>query len=130
MYRLIDPDDRSRYLSAQSYTDDAVNPCVDGTYQFFKVILRNLQELHKDIQPLAFYMLGGDEVAGGAWEKSPACADLKQKHELRDYHDLKKFFFKRMMEELRQEDLTFGLWGDAVLDKSLNPNPLEESMKG
>lgn len=130
MYRLIDPDDRSRYLSAQSYTDDAVNPCVDGTYQFFKVILRNLQELHKDIQPLTFYMLGGDEVAGGAWEKSPACADLKQKHELRDYHDLKKFFFKRMMEELRQEDLTFGLWGDAVLDKSLNPNRLEEGMKG
>lgn len=129
-YRLIDPDDRSRYLSAQSYTDDAVNPCIEGTYQFFKVILQNLQELHKEVQPLTFYMVGGDEVAGGAWEKSPACEELKQKHGLRSYHDLKKYFFKRLIEELRQEDLTFGLWGDAVVDESQNPSPVEESMKG
>lgn len=75
-------------------------------------------------------MLGGDEVVGGVWEKFQVCVDLKQKYELRDYYDLKKFFFKRMMEELRQEDLIFGLWGDVVLDKLLNLNFLEEGMKG
>lgn len=69
-YRLIDPDDRSQYKSAQGHTDNAVNPCLDGTYEFLKVILRNLYDLHKDIQPLTFYMLGGDEVAGG-YGKNP-----------------------------------------------------------
>nr|XP_022312507.1 uncharacterized protein LOC111117641 isoform X2 [Crassostrea virginica] len=129
-YRLIDPDDRSQYKSAQGHTDNAVNPCLDGTYEFLKVILRNLYDLHKDIQPLTFYMLGGDEVAGGAWEKSPLCMNLKQKHSLHTYHDLKRYFFRRLVHEMEKEGMSFGLWGDAVLDKELNPNPLEEEFKG
>ncbi|KAH3883997.1 hypothetical protein DPMN_007967 [Dreissena polymorpha] len=33
-YRLVDPDDRSAYLSVQSWKDNAVNPCINSTYAF------------------------------------------------------------------------------------------------
>ncbi|XP_062609600.1 beta-hexosaminidase-like, partial [Saccostrea cucullata] len=129
-YRLSDPNDKSQYRSAQAHTDNAVNPCLDSTYEFFKVIILHLHDLHKDIQPLTFYMLGGDEVARGAWEKSPMCEKFKKEKGLNGYHDLKKYFFKRLMNELKLEGLSVGLWEDAVLNDNQEPHPVEESKKG
>jgi hexosaminidase len=130
-YRLIDPDDHSSYRSAQAYTDNAVNPCIDSTYDFFKTVLLDLHDMHKDIQPLTFYMLGGDEVARGAWERSPVCEKFKAANKLNGYYDLKKYFFKRLITELKMEGMNVGLWEDAVLDDRLEPqNPLDESQVG
>ncbi|XP_061180766.1 beta-hexosaminidase-like [Saccostrea echinata] len=129
-YRLTDPDDLSKYRSAQAHTDNAVNPCIDSTYEFFKVILLNLHDMHKDIQPLTYYMLGGDEVAKGAWERSPVCEKFKRDKGLMGYHDLKKYFFKRLVNELKLKGLNVGLWEDAVLNDNQEPHPVEESKKG
>lgn len=130
-YRLIDPNDHSRYRSAQAHTDNAVNPCMNSTYDFFKTVLLDLHDMHKDVQPLTFYMLGGDEVARGAWEKSPVCEKLKVENKLNDYYDLKKYFFKRLITELKMEGMHVGLWEDAVLNDRLEPkNPLDERKVG
>lgn len=75
-YRLEDPEDESVYISVQQWLDNAVNPCVNSTYEFVGKVMDGMIELHKDIQPLEIYNFGGDEVAHGAWEKSPACEHL------------------------------------------------------
>lgn len=72
-YRLKDPDDTSEYISVQQWLDNALNPCLNSTYALIGKVMDTLIELHKDIQPLEIYNFGGDEVAGGAWERSPIC---------------------------------------------------------
>lgn len=76
-FRLIDPDDSSFYISVQQWMDNAVNPCIESTYNFISKIMDAVAEMHKDIQPLTTYHFGGDEVSNGAWENSSACINLK-----------------------------------------------------
>ena len=75
-YRLIDPDDTSFYYSVQYWMDNAINPCIESTYEFIAKIVDTVVELHKGIQPLKTYHFGGDEVAKGAWENSTKCEDF------------------------------------------------------
>ena len=78
-YSVLDPDDRSDYTSGQNYKLNAMNPCVDSTYDFVRKIMTSVKEIHKSIQPLSFFHFGGDEVAMGAWSKSKACEELANK---------------------------------------------------
>ena len=77
-FRLIDPDDTSFYISVQQWMDNAVNPCIESTYNFIATVLDTVIELHRDIQPLKTYHFGGDEVAKGAWENSTKCKQFLQ----------------------------------------------------
>ena len=42
-YRLIDPNDQSEYLSVQSFTDNAINPCVESTYAFVTHVIQQVE---------------------------------------------------------------------------------------
>lgn len=75
-YRLIDPNDTSFYISVQQWMDNAVNPCIESTYNFISKVIDTVVDLHKDIQPLKNYHFGGDEVAVGAWENSSKCIEF------------------------------------------------------
>ena len=75
-FRLIDPDDTSFYISVQQWMDNAINPCIESTYNFIAKVIDTVVDLHKDIQPLKIYHFGGDEVANGAWENSSRCDTL------------------------------------------------------
>ena len=75
-YRLIDPEDDTRYLSVQFYDDSYINPCVDSTYRFVGKIISEVQAMHQSAgQPLETWHFGGDEavniLAGGAFEVGP-----------------------------------------------------------
>lgn len=41
-YRLKDPLDTTQYLSIQSYTDNAINPCIDSTYNFVTHVVQQV----------------------------------------------------------------------------------------
>ena len=75
-FRLIDPDDTSFYISVQQWLDNAINPCIESTYNFIAKVVDTVVDLHKDIQPLKVYHFGGDEVANGAWENSSKCDEF------------------------------------------------------
>lgn len=77
-FSVVDENDHSVYKSGQNYKLNAMNPCVPSTYRFVETVMRAVKEMHRDIQPLAFYHFGGDEVAEGAWSMSPACAELME----------------------------------------------------
>jgi len=71
-YRLVDQNDTSFYKSIQNWRDNAINPCIESTYNFISKLMDTLKDLHKDIQPV-IYHFGGDEMSPDAWKASPAC---------------------------------------------------------
>ena len=74
-WRLRDPADRSIYHSAQGYSDNVIDPGAPGTYRFIETVVAHLVALHRQAGVrLRVLHVGGDELADGAWEKSPAAA--------------------------------------------------------
>ena len=51
-YLLSDPLDTSQYLSVQFFTDNAINPCLESTYEFLEHVVSSVRHMHHDIQPL------------------------------------------------------------------------------
>ncbi|XP_076082053.1 beta-hexosaminidase-like [Mytilus galloprovincialis] len=76
-YRLIDPNDTSKYLTNQLFNDNAINPCIESTYVFIEKVVSELKAMHTDAgHPLNIYHFGGDEVAKTAWVNSTKCEQL------------------------------------------------------
>ncbi|MEX2962720.1 family 20 glycosylhydrolase [Microbulbifer sp. TYP-18] len=75
-YRLIDPQDDTRFLSVQFYDDSYINPCMESTYRFVGRVMREVRAMHRAAgQTLSTWHFGGDEainiLAGGAFEEAP-----------------------------------------------------------
>ncbi|KAH9512767.1 hypothetical protein Btru_038144 [Bulinus truncatus] len=113
-FSLHDEQDYSRYLSVQTYKDNAVNPCQESTYRFIQHLYSKVKELHEPIQPLQVFHFGGDEVARGAWQNSTACAPF-----LKDGINLKREFTRRVSEITRE--VTLGAWEDGLMDHDSVP---------
>lgn len=72
-FRLIDPDDRTKYDSIQHYRDNTLNVCIPSTYRFVDTVVAALADMHRQAgAPLRTFHIGADETAG-AWVDSPAC---------------------------------------------------------
>ena len=61
-YLLSDPLDTSQYLSVQFFTDNAINPCLESTYEFLEHVVNSIRHLHHDIQPLKVSYLSDTPV--------------------------------------------------------------------
>lgn len=121
-FLISDFKDESRYLSVQLFTDETANPCLNSTYRFMEHVLRELTNLHRDIQPLTVFHFGGDEVPGGAWRKSPECEKLAEAldfvNKSKDMHNrLKEYFLKRLSNITAKMKIAIGGWGDFLFDK-------------
>ena len=117
-YRLADPDDKSKYFSAQHYNDNVVCVCQDAPYVFYETVLDELIAIYKEAgAPLNMMHLGGDEVPGGAWSDSPMCKEF-----LKDYPDIKNtrnlglHFFKKLADLIIEKGLLVGGWEEVVME--------------
>ena len=90
-YMLIDPDDPSAYESVQLYNDNAINPCINSTYDFIDLVMTEIKKMHGTINPLRTFHFGGDEVAKGAWVNSTFCQAL-----LKTVTSLKEYFTQKV----------------------------------
>jgi len=70
---LTDLEDKSEYLSVQMFKDDAMNPCIESTYNFLKRVIRTVKELHSNISNLTYFNIGGETIPHGALVNSTAC---------------------------------------------------------
>lgn len=130
-YLLTDPDDGSRYESAQGYTDNVMNPAMPGTYAFIEHVVAQIAAMHREAGvPLRTIHVGGDEVPRGAWSGSPRCAALMQQHGYTDVAQLWDHFQSRVDAILRKQGLRASGWEElgamraAVQNGSrLVPNP-------
>ena len=118
-FRLIDPDDKSVYLSAQCYKDNIVNIAGESCYHFYETVVADIVDMYTEAGlKLTLFHTGGDEVANGAWTKSPQIDELfKTNPELKSTRDLHPYFIRKMMERLEKYNLTFGGWEEAVLKR-------------
>jgi hexosaminidase len=76
-YLLRDTLDHSRYEGSQLWNDDVVCPALPSVYRFMDKVVTEIVAMYRDAgAPLTTIHFGGDEVAAGAWEGSPACREL------------------------------------------------------
>lgn len=117
-YRLIDPDDQSVYQSAQSYNDNIACVCRPSIYDFYEVVLSDIQEMYEEAKvPLTMIHTGGDEVPKGAWTESPICKEyLKQYPEITNIRNLQSHFFGNLVKRLAKTGLQIGGWEEVVMD--------------
>jgi len=130
-YLLNDLEDRSEYLSAQYFRDNVINPGLESSYTFIEHVVREMAALHREAgAPLKTIHMGGDELANGAWEKSPAGAAMMKRHGLETTADLWDYFYERVDAIVRRHGMVMSGWEELAARKTqldgarkLIPNP-------
>ena len=117
-YLLTDFNDKSDYLSVQMFKDNAINVCMESTYNFVDTVVANLVELHQGIQPLETFHFGGDEIAG-AWKDSPICQDFiaNNTHGVTNVSELSRYFVERISVITANHGLNLAGWEDGLMNE-------------
>lgn len=128
-YRLIDPDDSSQYLSAQSYTDNVVSVARESTFRFYEKVVDEIAVMYEEAGLVMDEIhAGGDEVPEGAWTESPMALALMASHpEIKDPKNLQAYFFRELLKRLKKRNLRVDGWEEVALLKNdkggYDPNP-------
>ncbi|WP_420148190.1 beta-N-acetylhexosaminidase, partial [Spirosoma sp.] len=128
-YRLIDPNDKSVYLSAQGYTDNVVSVGRESTYHFYEKVVDELTKMYEEAGvPMDVMHAGGDEVPEGVWTKSPEAAKLLAENPtIKDPKNLQTYFFGKLLQRLEKRKLEVHGWEEVALNKTPDgkyiPNP-------
>ncbi|QHT67541.1 family 20 glycosylhydrolase [Rhodocytophaga rosea] len=128
-YRLIDPDDKSEYLSAQGYKDNVVSVARESTYRFYEKVVDEIAAMYQEAGlTMDVFHTGGDEVPEGSWTKSPMASELMAKQpEIKDPKNLQAYFFGRLLPRLEKRNLQIHGWEEVALLKNAEgkyiPNP-------
>jgi hexosaminidase len=119
-YRLIDPDDKSVYMSAQAYKNNVVCVARESTYHFFEKVVDEIAKMYKEAGlTLDTFHTGGDEVADGVWTKSPMIDKLLKDHpELKGPKSLQAYFFRELLPRLEKRNLKVHGWEEVALTKT------------
>ncbi|MBB4480454.1 beta-N-acetylhexosaminidase [Rhizobium etli] len=94
------------YRSPQGYTNNALNPAVEFTYEFLGKVFDEIVALF----PGEYVHIGGDEVAEGAWLSSPLCKTLMERERLAGTAALQSNFLKRIKAMLSQRGKKLAGW--------------------
>ncbi len=131
-FRLIDPEDTSRYISAQGYHDNVVCVGRESVFHFYDTAVKGIRQLYEKAGvPLEIFHTGGDEVAIGAWSGSPMVKKLLALHpEIKpDEKSLQAYCFRRISAILQDNGIRdIGGWEEAALlsDTLGRPTPNNE----
>lgn len=127
-FRLIDPDDASKYISAQGYHDNVVNIGRESIFHFYDKVVKSIRQMYmKAGVPMEIFHAGGDEVASGAWNGSPMVKKLLAEHkEIKsDDKSLQAYCFRRISEILKNNGVKeIGGWEEAALLSDANGKPV------
>ncbi len=124
-FRLWDEKNESVYTSAQSYHDNVLNVASDDVYRFIDRVVEELQLMYKEAGlKLQVVHLGGDEVARGAWDKSPDVQALMQREGLKTQHDVHAYFLKRISAMLEARKIRIEGWQEVGLDNTPEYNAI------
>ncbi|KKO46429.1 beta-N-acetylhexosaminidase [Arsukibacterium ikkense] len=128
-YLLSEAADTSDYLTVQNYNDNSVNVCLDSSYQFIDRVISELQQMYRDAgAELRLFHMGGDEVAAGSWQGSPACQQLiaQPDNNVNSVADLKPYFIKRVAQLTAKRGLALAAWEDGLMASPQQPFAREQ----
>lgn len=118
-FRLIDPEDTSRYISAQGYHDNVVCVGRESVFHFYDTAVKGIRQLYERAGvPMEIFHTGGDEVAIGAWKGSPMVKKLLSEHPeiTPDEKSLQAYCFRRISTILKNNGVKdIGGWEEAAL---------------
>lgn len=128
-YLLSEVGDSSKYISAQSYTDNIMNVSLPSTYNFMKKVISEIKGMYADAKvELPSIHIGGDEVPPGVWEGSPACKNFMKEKGMKNTHELFEYFYTQIVGYMHEQGLKFNGWQEVALhnasetDKLLSQN--------
>ena len=126
-YRLADPEDESKYLSAQNFRGNTVCVCQESTYAFYEKLVVEIGKMYAaaGVEPKNWHS-GGDEVPKGVWSASPICADFLAKNPQLQTGDLIDYFRERTANILQKYGWKMGGWeeiGQTHGTTAVSPNP-------
>jgi hexosaminidase len=105
--------------------DPAMDPTRESTYQFLDEFIGEMAALFPD----QFFHIGGDEVNGKEWDKSPKIQDFMQSHKLKDNADLQAYFNEHLQKILAKHGKTMMGW-DEILRPDLPKSIVIQSWRG
>ncbi|MDQ0105840.1 hexosaminidase [Chitinophaga terrae (ex Kim and Jung 2007)] len=119
-YLLTDLEDKSDYHSVQYWNDNVMNVALPSTYHFLEKVITEIQAMYKEAgAPLTHIHMGGDEVPGGVFEKSPACiALMKSEPGVKNVNDLWYYYYRKVNSILKAKGLTVAGWEEAGMRKT------------
>ncbi len=123
-YLLSEAGDSSDYLTVQNYNDNSVNVCLESSYQFIDKIIHELQQMYLAAgTELRLFHMGGDEVATGSWQRSPACQQLiaQPDNNVNSVADLKPYFINRVAQLTAKRGLALAAWEDGLMASPQQP---------
>jgi len=128
-YRLIDPEDKSIYNSAQNFNDNVVCVCLEAPYRFYARVVDDIVDMYEEAGLTMRVMhAGGDEVPAGSWTASPVCdAFMKEHPEISGTDNLQAYCEARLYEILEERNLLMAGWEEIAMKKDERgvwvPNP-------
>lgn len=118
-YILWDPDDKGEYKSVQAYANNVLNPAQEGTYRFLEKVVNELSKMYRQADlKLDIVHLGGDEVASGCWDNSPAVKALMAKEKMSDTHAMMEYYIDRVSAMLERKSIKIEGWQEVALNHS------------
>ena len=120
-YLLRDLNDKSIYSSAQLWTDNIMCVALPSTYVFMEKVIDEILLMYKEAgAPISTIHLGGDEVPGGTWEKSPLSNKLiADNNKLKTTNDLWYYYFDKMEKILSERKLAVSGWEEIAMRKTV-----------
>ena len=93
-----------------------MNPALPSTYAFVGRVVQDLVKIHHEAGvPLRNLHVGGDEVPGGVWQRSPAVAAYLKERRLRSVDELWYVFYDRVAEILKEHGMPLSGWEEIGL---------------
>ncbi|CAF3918680.1 unnamed protein product [Rotaria sordida] len=89
-----------------------MDPTKENTYIFLDKFLKEMTKLFPD----PYFHIGGDEVDGSQWTKSPTIQQFINKHKLENNHGLQAYFNKRIQKLLKKYGKIMVGW-EEILDE-------------
>ncbi|MDR1881684.1 MAG: family 20 glycosylhydrolase [Prevotella sp.] len=115
-YLLIDFADTSRYLSAQSFTDNVINVALPSACRFVEKVVDEIDKMYTDAGlELKVFHIGGDEVPHGSWEGSMVCRDFMKDRGMTKIRELKDHFLEQITTVLSKRNIQTAAWEDVAL---------------
>ena len=127
-FLLSEAADTSKYMSAQDYTDNALNVALPSAYKFVETVFDAIIAYYQEAEvPLVAVHVGGDEVPKGAWTGSPACQALMQELGATEIGAVKEYYINRVLDIAEARGVKIAGWQE--VSQHLTPATFERLKK-